>query len=66
MKLKRYIVCAWYDYYPAGGLGNIEFCSDDLEEAKRKADELSERYNNAVVHDRDSENVHDTIYDATG
>lgn len=39
MKYARYMVFRICQYYPAGGLGDCIFSSDDLEEAKKYLDE---------------------------
>lgn len=38
-----YLVCAWDNYYPNGGMGNVVLCTFDKEEAFTVADECTER-----------------------
>jgi len=53
-KYKKFILMQWYDYYPAGGLGNIVDSFDTLEDAKRNAEENDEPKDNVAVYDRDT------------
>jgi hypothetical protein len=38
--VKRYLVFSGDNYYPSGGGDDFKFAYDDLEEAKKKAEEL--------------------------
>ena len=40
----RYLVFAYSEYYPAGGLGDLKYATNDLTDAIRKAKELVEDY----------------------
>lgn len=39
VEYKRFLVFSFEDYYPCGGIGDIEGTSDDIEEAIRIANE---------------------------
>lgn len=54
--MKKYLVVAWHDYYPAPGLGNIKASFDTQEEAKELTSELDkdEFLDNIKIIDRDT------------
>lgn len=35
-----YLICAWYDYYPESGIGNIKYLTYSEEKAIEKCQEL--------------------------
>jgi hypothetical protein len=53
--MKRYLVVAWYDYYPDGDLGNIQWDTDDQVEAKVVCKWLKSNtgYDHVQIQDRD-------------
>ena len=50
---KKYIVFAWNDYYPAGGLGDIKESFETLEEAERFV-QYGLNYDHASIVNRDT------------
>jgi len=51
MKHKKYIVFAFFDYYPSGGLGDIKESFDDLEEARKFTTPTYDDYMGDVLYD---------------
>ena len=56
--MKRYMIFAYPDYYPSGGMHDFYISMDDREEAEKLCRSLMKgKYKNAHVADRDSEKV---------
>ena len=53
MKYKKYVCFGYDDHYPAGGLGDIQYHTDDLQDARRWVAE-SCSYDNSEIVDRDT------------
>ena len=43
--IKKFWVCAWYTYYPSGGLGNVRSTCETQEEAEAEVARLSDPMN---------------------
>lgn len=52
--IKKYIVFAWDDHYPAGGLGDMRSSHETLEEARAVARRLEALHGNSEIIDRDT------------
>lgn len=47
----RYLVFAYDTYYPAGGLADLKFKTDNFEEAEAKAEELRQAWDHVDLED---------------
>lgn len=47
--IRRYLVFACYDYYPAGGWGDFAGACDTLEEARKLCDSMSNHEDCEIV-----------------
>ena len=51
-KDKRYLVFAWYDYYPSGGMYDCKGSFDTVEEARKCEGEFCSGWDQTSVYDR--------------
>lgn len=59
-KYKKYICFGYHDHYPSGGVGDIQYDTDNLEEAREFADTAA--YDHREIIDRDT---WEEVYTAT-
>lgn len=52
--MKKYLVVAWDQYHPHGGLDNIKASFDDNQDAQNRAISLAEDYDNVIIVNRDT------------